>query len=184
MAQEIMLENVRIIFRNFAGEERQFNAEGDRNFTVILDEETGQRMLAEGWNVKRLRARGDDEDGDLSLKVKVSFKNRPPRLVMITMSKKTRTTLDEGTAMMMDWAEFDNVDLTLSPYTWNVNGKSGVTAYLKSMFGILHEDELDLKYAEYIEEGQFALPPGDDPSIVDGEILDEWDDEERKAIES
>lgn len=32
----ILLEDVRIIFRNFAGREGMYNREGDRNFAVLL----------------------------------------------------------------------------------------------------------------------------------------------------
>jgi hypothetical protein len=148
----VTIEDARIIFRNFAGEEKQFNDKGKRNFTVILDEELGARMLEDGWNVKRLRPREEDEPGDLSIKVTVSYKGKPPRLVMLT--SRGRTALDEDTAGLLDVAELETVDVILNPYNWEVQGKSGTTAYLKTIFATLHEDELEKKYAHIQNSGQ------------------------------
>jgi len=171
----VLLEDVRIIFRNFAGEERMYNAQGKRNFTVILDEETGQKMLDDGWNVKRLKPREDDVPGDLSLKVTVSYKGRTkPRLVLITKSTNRRNVLDEDMAELMDYAEFETVDIMIRPYDWDVNGETGRSAYLKTIYGTIREDELDLKYAHY--EDDRALPPGEDPNVLEGVIVDEYDD--------
>jgi hypothetical protein len=160
----VTIEDARIIFRNFAGEEKQFNDKGKRNFVVILDEETGARMLEDGWNVKRLRPREEDELGDLSLKVTVSYKGRPPRLVMLT--SRGRTALDEDTAGLLDVAELETVDITLNPYNWDVQGKAGTTAYLKTIFATLREDELEKKYA-HIQDATGQRPdedydPGDE----------------------
>jgi hypothetical protein len=114
-------------------------------------------MLEDGWNVKRLRPREEDEPGDLSIKVTVSYKGKPPRLVMIT--SRGRTALDEETAGMLDFAEFETVDVILNPYNWEVQGKSGTTAYLKTIFVVLREDELEKKYAHIQDADQ---RPGED----------------------
>jgi hypothetical protein len=183
MADEtVVLEDFRIIFRNFAGEERQFNAQGDRNFTVILDPETAEDLKRQGYNVKQLKPRDDDEPGDWSLKVKVSYKGRTkPNLNLIT--SRGRTALDEDLAGMLDYAELEKVDLIIRPYDWAVSGKTGRSAYLKTIFAIIREDELELKYSEVPEIGERpALPPGDDPNILDGEIVDEYEDDERPAL--
>lgn len=179
----VLLEDVRIIFRNFAGEERRFNAAGDRNFTVILDEDVALALQDDGWNVKQLKPRGEDEQGDWSLKVSVGYKSRiKPRLVLVTKSKNKRNVLDEDMAEMMDYAEFETVDLIIRPHDWDVNGKTGRKAWLKSMFGTIREDELELKYA-YLEDGDMpALPAGQDPNIIEGEIVDEDEDDERMAL--
>ncbi len=145
----VLMEGVRIIFRNFQGKEGQFNRAGDRNFGVILPPDVAEAMLADGWNVKYLKPREDDEEGEETpwVSVSVAFdKGRPPKIMMVT--DRGRTALDESTVDMLDWADIQNVDLIVRPYTWEVSGRTGVKAYLQSMYVTIEEDELERKYAE------------------------------------
>lgn len=145
-----MIEGARIVFRNFAGKEGQYNREGDRNFAVILPQDTADILALDGWNVKYLTSRDENESDTPYLSIAVNFKNRPPRVVMLT--SQARTNLTEDSVEVLDWAEIENVDLIATPYAWSVNGKTGVKAYLKSLFVTISEDELDIKYSA----------PGDD----------------------
>jgi len=144
----VLMEGVRIIFRNFAGKEGKYNREGDRNFAVLLDDEVAEAMAADNWNVKWLNPRGEDEEEtpQAYLPVSVSYKGRPPRVVMITSGG--RTNLDETNIEMLDWATIVNVDLIVNPYEWLVNGKSGIKAYCQSLYVTIEEDELEKKYRE------------------------------------
>lgn len=141
----VMMEGVRITFRNFAGKEGPYNSEGDRNFAVLLDEKTAKAMAEDGWNVKALKAREEGDPDQPYLPVAIGFKIKPPRIVMVT--SRGRTTLDEQSCEILDWAEIENVDLIVRPYEWSVNGKSGIKAYLKSIYVTVREDELEQKYA-------------------------------------
>ena len=145
----VLMEGVRIIFRNFAGKEGQYNRAGDRNFGVILPPDVAEAMLADGWNVKYLKPREDDEDEVEVpwLSVSVNFeKGKPPKVVLVTT--RGRTNLDEDTVEMLDWADITNVDMIVRPYTWEVSGRTGIKAYLQSMFVTIEEDELERKYAD------------------------------------
>lgn len=142
----VLIEDARLIFLNFAGKETEYNREGDRNFGVILPEDVARQMEADGWNIKWLKAR---EEGDVDVpwvQVSVSFKHKPPKVVMVT--SRNRTILDEDTIEMLDYADIAKVDLILNPYSWTVRDASGVKAYLKTMFVTIEEDELELKYAQ------------------------------------
>jgi hypothetical protein len=78
----VLMEGVRIIFRNFQGKEGQYNREGDRNFGVILPDGVAEAMLNDGWNVKYLKPREDDEEETETpwLSVSLNFdKGRPPK---------------------------------------------------------------------------------------------------------
>lgn len=151
--KRVQIEGAQIIYRNFSGKEGRYNDPGQRNFAVVLDPETAAAMDADGWNVKQEKER--DEEGyepRFFLPVKVNYKFRPPRVVMIT--SKGRTDLDEDTVGTLDWATFANVDLIINPSHYDVNGKAGIAAYLKTMFVTLEEDDLERKYAQMESDGE------------------------------
>lgn len=148
--KNVVMENTRIIFRNFSGKESEFNREGDRNFAVLLEEDVANAMAADGWNVKQLKPREDADEGETEsyyLPVKVKYgKGSPPRVVLIT--SRGRTNLDEHDIEMLDFADITNVDLIFRPYEWTVSGKTGISAYLQSIYVTIDEDPLERKYAE------------------------------------
>ena len=151
----IVMENARLIFRNFEGREEKYNRKGDRNFGLIIeDSEVAQQLAEDGWNIKELTPKNNDDYDDTPeviywLPVTVRFDNVPPKVMLVTRRKKTR--LNEDNINTIDYANIAKVDLTVTPYDWEVNGKSGTKAYLQTMYVTINEDEFADKYADLEE---------------------------------
>ena len=157
--KNIIIENARIGFRNFSGKEGKYNPAGRRNFCVFLDPKIAEELVADGWNIRYLEPRDPDDDKQAYLQVTANFSNIPPKIIVIT--SKNKTTLEEATVNMLDWAEIENVDLIIRPYNWDVNGKSGVKAYIKSMYVTLVEDEFEKKYRDVPDAAISSLEDDD-----------------------
>lgn len=153
----IKIENAKVRFRNFSGKEGKYNPAGRRNFCVLLDEEDAQSLFDEGWNVKYLQPKDKDngDDPQAYLQVAVSYANIPPKVYLVT--SKQKTLLDEETIGMLDWGEFANFDLVIRPYNYDVNGKTGVKAYLKTLYATLVEDEFADKYEDVPDSAMSAV---------------------------
>jgi len=144
------IKDAKIRWRNFAGREGMYNAKGDRNFAIFLEPEDSEALAAMGLNVKTLPPREEGQTPTDILKVKVKFNTaRPPRIVLVT--HKGRNQLDEETAQILDTAEIKKVDLILSPYHWDNNGKEGIAVSLKTLFMTIVEDELEMLYSDLPE---------------------------------
>jgi len=148
----VVMEGVRIVFRNFAGREGMYNAEGDRNFGVLLDDDVAEVMERDGWAIKRLKPREEDDKPQAYLQVSLKYTGRggkklhPPRVMLIT--SRGRNSLGEDEVEMLDHADITNVDLMIRPFEWVVNGKTGIKAYLQSAYITIEEDYLERKYGE------------------------------------
>jgi len=143
----LVIENTRLIFRNFAGKETNYNRAGNRNFCVILtDTDQIKTLFDAGWNVRALTPRDDEEEPRYYLQVAVNFDHVPPKIILVT--EKNQTPLDEDSVSTLDYGDIRSVDLVIKPYNWEVNGKSGIKAYLKTMYVTLEENEFGDKYSQ------------------------------------
>ena len=157
----ITFENSRIIWKNFTGAPTPVNrAGGARTFNLVLTRDEYEAMLADGWNVKARDPREEGDDPLYHLPVKVSYAGRPPTVVLITSSG--RTALDEETIGILDSQLATNIDLIINPYHWDVNGTTGISAYLQTMYFTMEEDDLQRKYG--LVEASLPAPVDEMPA--------------------
>lgn len=152
-----LLENAEILYRtNFGGDKDPYNDRGDKTFNVVLPEGLAEQLSADGWNVKLSKPRKDATQEEIDdfvsrpyLEIKVQWNEfHSPRVVMIGNLSRKRTELDNATVGVLDSLKPVMLDITVRPRQYDVNGKTGIKAYAKSIYFTFEEDELDLKYAE------------------------------------
>lgn len=144
--ENLKIENATLRYKNFSGTRDAYHP-GQRNFSVLLDEESAAMLKADGWNVKAKPSKTDPDEMVYTLPVSLRFDVYPPKIVML--AGNNRTYLDENTAGELDRAEIKNVDLMIRPREWEVNGKKGVKAMLKTAYVTIEMDDLDMKYTNF-----------------------------------
>lgn len=154
VTSNITIEDAQLIFRNFSGKQTDFNDEGNRNFAVIIeDDDLAKELANDGWNIKRLKPRDDDPEGQTTayLPVKVKYNKYPPVICLLTSKGKVK--VDEETVGQLDWVAIENADLIIRPYNYPAmrGREAGVSAYLKTLYVTIQEDELTRKYADIPE---------------------------------
>lgn len=143
----LQINDARIIYRNLRGEGSKFNREGDRNFAVVIpNQELADELIDRGWNVKIKEPRDEGEEPFRYLPVKVKFNDRGPQVYLV--SGTAHRELSEDMVSIVDEIDICSVNLDVRPYDWEVNGKTGRTAYLQSMEVIQEIDRFAARYAE------------------------------------
>lgn len=141
----LQIEDARIIYRNFAGIGSKYNREGDRNFAVIIpNQEIADELIADGWAVKIKPPRDEDESPFMYLPVKVKFNNRGPAAYVKSGNSVQR--LNKDTIGMLDEIDIQSVDMDLRAYDWEVNSKTGRSAYLQAINVIQNIDRFGAQY--------------------------------------
>lgn len=143
----LQIDDARIIYRNFTGVGSKYNREGDRNFAVVIpNQDIADSLIEEGWNVKIKPPRDDDDSPFMYLPVKIKFNDRGP--IVYLKSGKALNKLDEESICCLDNIDILSVDLDIRPYDWEVNGKTGRTAYLQSIHVTQEVDRFAERYSE------------------------------------
>lgn len=147
----LIIEGATLFFKNFQGRETDYNAEGNRNFCVVIpSKEIEQALIANGWNVKHTKPRDEEDEPTPYIQVNVSYKLKAPKVVII--KGNTQTKLNEETIASLDWTRTTNIDVKITPSPWSFGGKSGIKGYLDSLYATIEEDELEKKYSYLNEE--------------------------------
>lgn len=143
----INIEGAIVIWKNFSGERDKFNP-GKRGFSIVIDDAVmAEELRNEGWNVKDrpLQEGADPSEQEWTLPVKLNM-NRYTQVWLIVGNHKT--LLDENTVAQLDVIDFVNCDISIRPYEWEMGGRTGITAYVDSMYVTIRENKFAEKYAD------------------------------------
>ena len=143
----INIEGANIIWKNFSGERDKFNP-GKRGFSVVIDDSVmADELRQEGWNLKErpLQEGADPSEQEWTLPVKLNM-NRYTQVWLIVGNHKT--LLDENTVAQLDVVDIIDCDISIRPYEWEMSGRTGITAYVDSMYVTIRENKFAEKYAD------------------------------------
>ena len=154
--QDLVIRDCKVDYLNLSGEKTEYNPNGYRKFSVILDDEdVVNRMIEDGWNIKPYRPNRQDHAPEWKLEVEARWRNKkgellPKRLQprIYTLARK-KTELTEETVGTLDGANIDKVSLTIRPRIWDVSGRQGVKAFVKNMYVYIKLYELDAEFEDY-----------------------------------
>ena len=109
--------------------------------------EMAEELRNEGWNVKNrpLQEGADTSEQEWTLPVKLNM-NRYTQVWLIVGNHKT--LLDENTVAQLDVVDIVNCDISIRPYEWEMGGRTGITAYVDSMYVTIRENKFAEKYAD------------------------------------
>ena len=150
-----------IMWKNFSGRKSEFNKDGKRSFHLVLEPEYAEQLQAEGWNIKWPKEQNEDNSLKPLLPVFLRFDVVPPTVWMISNGSKIQ--LDEDTIAELDASYIEKIDLVISPYQWEFNGKSGVKAYVRSMAAVMEEDPIFSKYSDLPDRTNRKEPQNNEP---------------------
>lgn len=132
--------------RNFSGRKEPMNEDGNRQFLLSLDPEYAKELEDKGWNVKWPKP--EQEDKLPFLPVFMRFDKFPPEITMTNGVSKQ--VMDDVTINRLDRAYIKSVPILLiSPYNWEMHGRTGVKAMVKKMLVIIEKDAEDDYNEEY-----------------------------------
>ena len=148
----VYIENAQLEWVNFAGRRTEYNAEGNRNFHVVIDsEQSAEDLKRIGLNVK-FKADYKHPDGRYVLKVNVNYDTEyPPRIFLITNTNKV--LLDGESVKQLDNMRIISADLEINPHHWSKGKNEGVSAYIRTMYVTIEEDRFAYKYRDLAEGG-------------------------------
>ena len=147
---DLMIEDAKLLFTNFAGSPTRYNSEGGkREFSVALPLNLVEDLEKDGWNVKyRKNADGEFDPERPYLGVKVSYKFRAPAIWLITAGRKQ--LMSEDTVGTLDNITIKTADVVIHPSVYDVRGQQGISAYVKELYVVMDDESASFasKYAD------------------------------------
>lgn len=167
-----------IMWRNFAGVVRpghKYDKEGEPYFNVSLSPDVADQLRADGWAVEQWISK-NAEPGDIPtdyIKVTVDVNGWNKSKIWHVGDpdkdgKRHKNLMVPGTPAFadLDHTVFDEVDLTLRPWTMQQGKHAGEKkAYLETMYYLIAKDEWSDKWGSVMDESDYGSPAEDEEEM-------------------
>lgn len=145
--EQLVIDNAKLKFHNFAGAQTEFNVKGNRNIDVILpDSNMAVEMSRKGWNVKIRQPRGNEEEPYYTLNIKINMDSKwPPKIFQV--NRKRQIQYDAEMLNGLDDMNITDIGLVINGSAWeNERFGKGIKAYLDQMYFRLAPNVFGSKY--------------------------------------
>lgn len=157
---DINITEGKIAYSNFSGSPTQYNPEGGkRSVTFVIPDDIADELINEGWPVRKQEF--DDGTSRYLLDAAFLFRTRngqprDPKIFIVRDNRLIHVT--EDTADALDRADIVSVDAVIAASYWEYAGRSGIKAYINSMYLTIKENPIDEKYRKMMEEAEAGIP--------------------------
>lgn len=148
---QITLENVRVIYPNFAGRESEYNTKGSREFGIALDPALAEELASQGLNVKF----PSEDKPNRPAYLPATLSNGPEiqpwiKLVLVNQGKGTiLNNADTNQLAMLDEVTAGALaNVIINPYNWSAAGRTGIKAYVNKLYVYIDDIEPSLAPAK------------------------------------
>lgn len=160
--------------KNYDGKSRQ------KNFTVILEDEKETKdptkmmyrydgkplkiddLLKDGWYLKTKEY--EDEPPETFIAVKINYDERHSPSIYRGTNPDNMRKLNDSTIGVLDDDYILNIDLDITPSSWS-SKNDGVydrkSGYVRSMYVLVEEDELEEKYGTFVDDDEMMTSGND-----------------------
>lgn len=165
---DINITDGEIAYSNFSGRPTQFNPDGGvRTVTFVIPYDAADQLIADGWKIREQQI---DDEGHIRylLEAKFTFRTRngQPRDPKIFIVRNDRLVhMTEETIDTLDRADILSVDAVLGASYWEWGGRSGITAYINSMYITIKDNPVDEKYRKMLDQMNDSILPTDDGDL-------------------
>ena len=157
---DINITEGKIAYSNFSGSPTQYNPEGgSRTVTFVIPDDIADGLINEGWKIRKQEF--DDGTSRYLLDAAFLFRTRngqprDPKIFIVRDNRLIHVT--EDTADALDRADIVSVDAVIAASHWEYAGRSGIKAYINSMYLTIKENPIDEKYRKMMEEAEAEVP--------------------------
>jgi hypothetical protein len=164
---DIILENGMIAYRNFSGRPTEYKPEGGiRTVTFVIPDEWADDLRNDGWKI-----RYEEKKERFLLEATVLYRTKDGRpkdpKVFIVRDDNKLIHMTEETVGELDSADIVSVDAVIGPSRYNFGGKTGIKAYVNSLYIKIRENPIERKYRQMLDDMDASFNADDLPFPID-----------------